>query len=225
MNEELASQIVDLQNLSMFWSIGASIASIVLAIVAIVLAVYFYTQAKQSEKDVANSLSKIEAQSQALEKITGRQIERLTKHITERKGLDEIHPDLKIIADMASTFKQNNNQIQNFEDNERLQIVKYMIGTYYYCSVANYYAFMALPEASNFDEENNFHNRTKNTLDTTASDVKYIQNQFKSLKVTQQEITDTGLENLYKETVEVWKPTVRDASSSFIKIEEFKKNA
>ncbi|MFA6190959.1 MAG: hypothetical protein WC665_01275 [Sulfurimonas sp.] len=225
MNENLAKQIVDLQNLSMFWSIGASIASIVLAIVAIVLAVYFYTQAKQSEKDVANSLSKIEAQSQALEKITGRQVERLTKHITERKGLDEIHPDLKIIADMASTFKQSNNKIQNFEGNDRLQIVKYMIGAYYYCSVANYYAFMSLPEASNFDEKNNFHNRTKHTLDTTSSDVKYIQKQFDTLKITDQEINESGLENLYKETVEAWLPTVKDASSSFVKIEEFKKDA
>lgn len=209
----------------MFWSIGASIASIVLAVVAIVLAVYFYTQAKKSEKDVANSLSKIEAQSQALEKITGRQIERLTKHITERKGLDEIHPDLKIIADMASTFKQNNSEIQNFENNDRLQIVKYMIGTYYYCSIANYYAFMALPEAASFDEENSFHNRTKHTLNTTSSDVKYIQNQFEDLKITNKEINESGLENLYKETVEVWLPTVKDASSSFVKIEEFKKDA
>jgi len=224
MNANLAQQIVNLQNLSMFWSIGASIASIVLAIVAIVLAVYFYTQAKQSEKDVANSLSKIEAQSQALEKITGRQLNRLTKHITERKGLDEIHPELKIIADMASTFKQSN-KIQNFEDNDRLQIVKYMIGTYYYCSVANYYAFMSLPEASSFDEENSFHTRTKHTLDTTSSDVKYIQNQFEILNITEQEIQESGLENLHKETVEVWMPTVKDSASSFVKIEEFKKEA
>ena len=225
MNENLAQQIVDLQNLSMFWSIGASIASIVLAIVAIVLAVYFYTQAKTSEKDVANSLSKIEAQSQALEKITGRQLERLTKHITERKSLNEIHPDFKVIADAAATFKQDNSKVQTFENNDRLQIVKYMIGTYHYCALSNYYAFIALPDVSNFDEENTFHSRTKHTLDKTASDIKYIQNQFDVLDITDEEITESGLENLYKETVEVWLPTVKDASSSFVKLEEFKKDA
>ena len=225
MNTISNEQILELQNLSALWSIGSSIASIVLAIVAIVLAVYFYTQAKKSEKEVSNSLNKIEAQSQALEKITGRQIERLTKHLTERKSLDEIHPDLKLIANMASSYRQDISSQSNDGNSERLQTIKYMIGTYYYCAIANYYAFMSLPEASNFDEENHFHVTTKNTLDLTANDISYVKKQFEDLGVTDEEIKQSGLENLYKEAIDVWIPSVKNSSSSFIKIQEFKKNA
>lgn len=224
MDDKIANQIVDLQNLSVFWSIGSSIASIILAIVAILLSVYFYTQSKKSEKDITNSLSKIETQSQTIEKITGKQIERLTEHLTKQSGLDEIHTDLKMIAHMATTMKQDG-QVTTIGSNERLEIIKYIIGSYYYCATTNYYAYMSLPEASKFDKENTFHIRTKNILDMTASDINYIRGQFDFLKITEDEIKKSGLEGLYKEALEVWLPNVKDAASAFVKIEELKRSS
>jgi hypothetical protein len=222
MNEEFAKQIIELQNLSSLWSIGSSIASIVLAVVAIVLAVYFYTQSKKTEKEVSMSLSKIEAQSQALEKITGNQVERLTKHLTERDSLESISPNLQELLKNVSQKGITNNE-QNNSNNDRLIAIKYMIGAYHYCAVSNYYAFMSLPAIENFDEENHFHQRTKGMLDTTSSDVNFIKNQFINLNVTDEEIEESGLSNLYKDTEEIWSKQVKDATQSFLQIEQYKK--
>lgn len=222
MNEEIAKQIIDLQNLSSLWSITSSIASIILAIVAIVLAIYFYTQTKKTEKDVSMSLSKIEAQSQALERITGNQVERLTKHITERNSLDISQPKIEEMLKNMTRESLNSNKQDN--NNERINIVKYMIGTFHYCTISNYYAFMSLPPIEKFDETNNFHKRTKEMLDLTFNDVKFIKNQFELLKVTEDEIKISGLENLYNDTVNTWEGLVKDSSGAFIQIEQYKTN-
>ena len=52
-------------------NLTASIASLVLSILAIVLAIYFFIQSKDAEKHVAQSLEGIRTQTQALENLTG----------------------------------------------------------------------------------------------------------------------------------------------------------
>ena len=218
--EELAKQIIELQNLSSLWSIGSSIASIVLAIVAIVLTVYFYNQAKTTEKDVSVSLSKIEAQSQALEKITGNQVERLTKHLTERSTLESLQPNLQ---ELLKNVSQNGlTNTEQGTSNDRIIAIKYMIGTYHYCAVSNYYAFMSLPAIENFDEANNFHKRTKAMLDTTSNDINFIEEQFKTLTVTEEEIEQSHLKDLYQDTKEIWVKQVKDSAATFLQIEQYK---
>lgn len=70
-------------------SIAASVTSIIVAAVAVMLAAYFFNQAKNTERDVAVSLSKIETQGDSLQKLTGRWMDRLTKYATEAKPPDE----------------------------------------------------------------------------------------------------------------------------------------
>jgi len=61
------------------FNIAASIASIILAVVAIWQAVHFYTQGKNTESRVETALSSIRAQVETLQSINGRTLDRLTK--------------------------------------------------------------------------------------------------------------------------------------------------
>ena len=63
-------------------NVTAAIVSIILGILAIVLSLWFYRQTKDTEKEVSRSLSKIETQAEMLQKITGKQLDRLTKFVT-----------------------------------------------------------------------------------------------------------------------------------------------
>lgn len=224
MEAKVVEQITELQSLSAIWSIGASIASIVLAVVAIALAIYFYTQAKNSEKEVSTSLSKIEAQADALGAITGKQFDRLTKHVTEKRNSNN-DPELKAILDMATTITEGikNSHVQPANDRSpkiETDTIMFLVGTYYYSAVANYYAFLSLPEASRFDEENSFHKQTKSMMDLTANDFKFVKDKIDN--ISKEQIEKSGLINLYNEANDMWAERVRDSATAFVNIEQFK---
>lgn len=222
MEQEIAAKIVELQSLSTLWSIGASIASIVLAIVAIVLVVYFYTQSKKTEKDVATSLSKIESHADTLGKITGRQLDRLTKHVTERRTSDN-HPDFQALAELATTITKGVAQSLQAPQGQQNatnhpETLKYIIGSYYYSGIANYYAFLNMPAASDYDETNTFHLLNKNVLDVSHSDVQFLRNILTNIK--RQDIEATGVAHLFDEAERDWGPRAKDAANSFAAIEQ-----
>lgn len=75
---------MDISTTLTMWSIVASIVSTLLAILAIGLSVYFFVIARRAESSIENSLTRIETQAEMIQKVTGRQLERLTKFITER---------------------------------------------------------------------------------------------------------------------------------------------
>jgi len=72
------------------FSIAASIASIILAIVAIGLAVFFYRDSKSAESNVATSLEGIKTQSEILKEISARWMDRLMEYVTRPGQLLEI---------------------------------------------------------------------------------------------------------------------------------------
>jgi hypothetical protein len=206
--------------LSALWSIAGSIASIVLAVVAIFLAVYFYTQSKKSEKEVSNSLSKIETQAEALSKITGRQLDRLTKHATERRPQEGL-PDLDAFVYLATSITQSLSATQP-ANNSHLQLenLRMTIGALYYSAASNFFAYMSLPAVSDYDENNQFHATTKRMMDLTQADVVYLDNILNDIAPDQ--IEQTGLAHLYREYHELWQPRVRDSTAGFASIEKLR---
>jgi hypothetical protein len=50
---------------------------------AIWLSMHFYTKAKDTEREVSNSLESIKAQTDTLQKLTARWMDRFTRHATE----------------------------------------------------------------------------------------------------------------------------------------------
>jgi hypothetical protein len=65
------------------FNIAASISSIILAFVAIAQATYYFTQTKSTEERVSVALAEIKSAAQSLERLSGRYLDRLTKHVAE----------------------------------------------------------------------------------------------------------------------------------------------
>src|SRR5262245_56185447 len=77
--------------------VSAGIVSIALAGVAIWLSLYFYNQAKGAEGAVSTALADIRAQTATLERITGRQLDRLTKFATQGRSEDPQFAEIMVI--------------------------------------------------------------------------------------------------------------------------------
>src|SRR5690349_8117087 len=71
---------------------AANAVSLVLGVVALVMAILFYLAGRGTEQRVASSLTKIETQTEMLQKITKSQLDRLTRFATERPIVEPIRP-------------------------------------------------------------------------------------------------------------------------------------
>lgn len=85
---------------SIVWSIVSGIVSLALGVLAIWLSVHFYTKGKDTEQSVSNSLAEIKAQTAALERISAKQLMRLTKFATEAR------PSEHSLGEVARTFRE-----------------------------------------------------------------------------------------------------------------------
>jgi hypothetical protein len=75
----------------------AGIVSIVLGIMAIWLSLHFYREAKGAEAAVSTALVDIRAQTATLERITARQLDRLTRFATQPRSQDSQVSELVLI--------------------------------------------------------------------------------------------------------------------------------
>ena len=66
-------------------SIVSRAVSIILGLLAIALSVYFFVQSRNTERGVSNSLTKIETQAEMLSRLTSKQLDWLTKYVTEER--------------------------------------------------------------------------------------------------------------------------------------------
>ena len=132
-------------------SIVASVVSTILAMVAIAMSVFFYTQAKNSESRVNCALEGIRTQTDALQKLTGRWMDRLTKYVTTAHGPQTESQYLLISAikdlprDIASQLPIPSSTSQR-QDLVREAISGYC-ALYYYTAVTNFWAQLSLPAA------------------------------------------------------------------------------
>ena len=83
LNMEYANSNLANSNL---WSLVSSVLSSVLALVAISLSLYFFVQSRNVQENVSTTLAEIKTQAGVLQKITFKQLDRLTRFVTERPG-------------------------------------------------------------------------------------------------------------------------------------------
>lgn len=67
----------------------ASLASLILSVLAIALALYFYERSKDSEKNTALNVNEIKTQTRALTEISSRMLDKYTDYATGPKAADE----------------------------------------------------------------------------------------------------------------------------------------
>lgn len=199
------------------WSIVSSIVSVILGILAIGLSVYFFVQGRSTEQGVSNSLTKIETQAEMLQKITGRQMDRLTKYVTEERPA-EPHMTQTLIAllELAKPLTANLQQTSGSVDSEKLvtELVTCYIGLYYYTAQTNYWAQWYLPPITEFDETNQFHTLTKTVVDQSAADFNYMAKLLASVDVKRLEASPVA--HLLREAKDVWRVAVRGSADVYI---------
>lgn len=190
-------------------SFAASIVSIALGLIAIAMSVYFYTQGKNTEQRVTNALEAIKAQTDTLQRLAARQMDRLIKGVIEP---DASHSTIVFAAlDVLRSIPENiASQLHAAlkAPNERSMLpdaVMGYIGTYYYCAMANVALQTYLPVFAELQPDNT----ARALVDQTFSDCNLLEgilNQFQP-----QALQASPLFHLYEEARNRWKPLVKDS--------------
>lgn len=183
------------------FNIAASIASIILAVVAIWQAVHFYTQGKNTESRVETALSSIRAQVETLQSINGRTLDRLTKYATTHRedGASQAAQALSTaLRDLPAIFLQFKVPSQDSTQAVmRKEIVSGYICMWYYTATANINASFSLPPVDEFDENNQYHAYIKDSIDRSFADFKYMSGIIHNIGAD--EINSSFYLNLYDE--------------------------
>ena len=139
-------------NLLSLISLISSVISSALALVAISLSLYFFVQSRNVQENVSTALAEIKTQAGVLQKITFKQLDRLTRFVTERP--DQQSQQLDRLLDAAEGFSSI---LQ--EGRQRLvkETITCYIAIYYYSALTNYWSQGYLPLPDQFDEQNRNH--------------------------------------------------------------------
>jgi hypothetical protein len=189
----------------------AGITSLVLSVVAIWLSLYFYGQSKNTEKDVTSALTGIRIQTDALQKLTGKWMEKLINYSTQSQPVysETLSTLMAVIQEMPSRLSVS---LPNSADSDAVKkemIVGY-IGTYYYASMANVAIQPLVPEEFNILDET--HNALKSIVDNSYSDV----NTFRELLQGQgAELTNSRAYSFYQRAETDWLPLVRNFDQAY----------
>ena len=194
--------------------------SLVVGLLAIALSVYFYTQAKNTEKSVAITLEGIKAQTETLQKISGRSLDRLTKYVTNPRPHEEQY--IQIIAELKNLPFSILSGIRtpdiqpDFEKDKNL-VVCY-VALYYYTGLANYWVQQGLPPIEKFEENPEYSKLVKQLVDMSYTDFSSMTELLQQIDATW--VEKTGMAHLLEEAIEVWRPRVMDSTTAYAHREE-----
>jgi hypothetical protein len=182
------------------------VSTVVLGALAIVLSVYFFNAAKNTESNVKVALGEIRQQVTSLEKITARQLDRLTKAVVEPKvNRDEVFL-LKVVEAFSKTSGSQLVQpspVQPMPPEAIDHILRLHIVAYLYAGVANWLLQSFVPQSMSELSPD-----TRRLVDLTHSDFQILDSILSNVeRIT---LEKHPLFQLYAEAVSVWKPLVRD---------------
>ncbi len=195
-------------------SFAADAIAIVLGILAVGLAMYFYIAGRRTEKEVSNSLVKIETQAEMLNRVTMRQLDKLTEYATRPRGGSEVENFAKYFDTLKGLAEggikvTDGSQEQNAANEANML----RIALRFYVAQTNYWSQAFLPSAGENDPTNDFEQYTKRIVDLSHADFGVVTSWMGS--PTQGEIDTTGLRHLYVETNTRLVPEVRSVSDIY----------
>lgn len=165
---------------------AVGLAALFLGGFAVWLSIHFYEKSKETEKAVAITLEAIRAQSEALQRLTGRWMDRFTRHATQPKPADEgLLTLVAAVANLPTTILTHL-RIQP-ESGQSLEsaiqeAVNGYIGLYYYSALSNVLAQATLPNEEVFDAQIDWHTAVQRIIDRTATDFQYMAGVLNSIE-------------------------------------------
>lgn len=209
-----------------FWSIVASVVSVLLGLFAIALSLYFYARGRQNEVAASNALTQIQTQAEMLQKLAGRQLDRLTKYVTEGgpSSKEETLPQIEALINKLPTqltevlAKQPGHE--NYEQLKGEVVTCYCL-LYFYTAQANFWAQWSLPSIDVFDPKNQFHAMAKRILDMSDADFGTLAKLLPGQDLKR--IEGTAAYQLVNEAKDQWRNSVRNTEQAFLDREQWKK--
>jgi uncharacterized protein YoxC len=146
-------------SLSEVWSIASSIASIILALFAIFLAIYLYVKTKSTEQAVTNSLCEIKSQTETLTKLNSKWMDRLIKGVTDGRPQiadPSISQLLTALSQLPQSISMQFTQPNAGKEESYLteQLINAHIAVYYYSALTNYWSQFFIPRPDEFSADN-----------------------------------------------------------------------
>lgn len=189
-------------------NLAVGLASLLMAILAGGLSIYFFVQSKATEKSTSQLLEGIKVQTEVLQKLTGKWMEKLINYSTQSQPVfnDTLTTLVTFIQEMPSRL--SGNVPSNSTDRQGMIIG--FIGTYYYAAIANTAIQMNVPDE--FNVQNETHNLIKNLLDSTASDVQTFRTMLQSLG---QDLNQSPGYNFFQSTETYWLPSVKTFEEAY----------
>lgn len=196
---------------------AVGLMSLALGVLAIAISIYFYNRAKESEKATSVALEAIRSQSEMLQKLTGRWMDRFTRHAVEPRPADEgLLQLVQVVASLPTTILAHM-QVKPVDGSAQeslvSQAVDAYVGLYYYTALANVLAQTHLPEEQAFNAQDQYHQTVQALVDRTAADFAHVAKVLGG--VDQGRLATSSLKHLLDEAIDRWTPHVRYTSQVF----------
>jgi predicted PurR-regulated permease PerM len=191
-------------------NVAAALASIVLAVVAIGLAVYFYVKGRVSEGQASSVLSQIQNQIGTLDKLSGKMLDRLTRASIESR------PEQEAILTIISALRQIPESLANGPRGSVAQGVSpsewiaALIAAYYYSSMVN---FLLQSMITTVEEGTGIYKNFEGLVEASYRDFRYLEDLLSD--AGQSTLEGNRLRPVYEETIRNWRPWVRSAFESY----------
>ncbi len=205
------------ENVVEIFSIAASIASVILAVIAIAMSIFFYTQSKNTESSVKESLSGIRTQTDSLQKLTGRWMDRLTKYVTSPKENTDTTEQVRQLLQSLPENIAEQIKLPATSENAALtsEIVTSYIALYYYSAVANVWAQFSLPPLNKYDDNPDYSALVSRVVDGSAADFQHMAKLLASLD--QAEVQSNSLKHLLDEAMDLYRDRVATTTQVYAK--------
>ena len=197
---------------------SVSLMSLVLGGFAIWLSWVFYSKAKDVEKQTAVTLEAIKAQSDTLQRLTGRWMDRLTRYATEPRPADEgLMLLVNTMANLPTTILthlrvQTTTTPQTSTEPLMTEVIDCYIALYHWTAIANVTCQALLPLPDTFDEAIPEHASIKRLVDGSFNDFSIMARALEPIH--QDRIRASRINHLLREAQETWRPLVKNTKEA-----------
>ncbi|MEW6187280.1 MAG: hypothetical protein AB1585_16220 [Thermodesulfobacteriota bacterium] len=201
-------------------SIISGSVSIVLAIIAIWQAMYFYSKGNETERRVEVALSGIKAQVETLQTLNAKVTDRLARFATTPRNdaaqaTEFLAITLRSLPEIALKFLPPS-QVTSDTNKFRQEISLAYVALWYYSASTNVWASFCLPYPEDFDQER--HAAVKNIIDQSATDFKNMGGLVSQLNQEEIKSPQFPFVNLYNDVVNHLQYLVGDTGIHFARM-------
>lgn len=179
-------------------NLAVGIASFIFGIVALLLSIVFFIEAKKAEKNSAVTLEGISKTTTTLDRLSMRMINKLTSAIIEPSQREETLRALLMSASASGGLTSDSEPASGATKAQLEQFrVDNLIAAFYYCALTNISSRFHLPESI---AETTDHEAVVRIVDGSASDFFVIQDWLNSTENIQTKINNSPVKALYDRT-------------------------